>query len=73
VAFTLELTADYTGPRGRIVTDYHCHRLPTMPDALHIMDATWQRVSRRRGTQLHARITADYGGPAIVTRRFRRD
>lgn len=73
MAFTLELTADYSAPHGRIVTDYHLHRLPTMPDALQIMEATWQRVSRRRGTQLHARITADHGGPAIVTRRFRRD
>ena len=72
MAFTLELSADYHGPQGRIVTDYHNHRLPTMADALSVMASTWQRVSRRRGTQLHVRITPDHGQP-IVTRRFRRD
>lgn len=72
MAFTLELTADYAAPHGRIVTDYHSHRLPTMADTLRIMDAHWQRISRRRGTQLHVRITPDHGAP-IVTKRFRRD
>lgn len=72
MAFTLELTADYAGPRGRIVTDYHQHRLPTMADTLAVMQSHWQRVSRRRGTQLHVRIIPDHGSP-IVTRRFRRD
>jgi len=46
--------------------------LPTMADTLQIMDAHWQRISRRRGTQLHVRITPDHGTP-IVTKRFRRD
>lgn len=72
MAFTLELTADYAAPGGRIVTDYHAHRLPTMPDALAIMQSQWQRVSRRRGTQLHVRITPDHGSP-VVTHRYRRD
>lgn len=71
MAFTLELTADYRGPRGRVVTDYHRHRLPTMPDTLNVMDATWQRISRRRGTQLHVRITGDAG--LTITRTMRRD
>ena len=71
MAFTLEMTADYRGPRGRIVTDYHCHRIPTMAGCLSVMNSTWQRVGRRIGTQLHVRITGDAG--TIVTRRFRRD
>lgn len=71
MAFTLELSADYRGPRGRIVTDYHHHRLPTMADTLSVMNATWQRVSRRRGTQLHVRITGDAG--LTITRCLRRD
>lgn len=71
MAFTIELTGDYLAPRGRIVTDYHTHRAPTMPAALAIMEQTWQRISRRRGTQLHVRITGDAG--TIVTRRYRRD
>lgn len=69
--FTVELTADYRGPRGRIVTDCHYHRSPTMGAALAVTQATWERISRRRGTQLHARITGDAG--TIVTRRYRRD
>lgn len=71
MAFTLELTADYRGARGRIVTDYQRHRLPTMPDTLNVMNATWQRISRRRGTQLHVRITGDAG--LTITRTMRRD
>jgi hypothetical protein len=72
MAVTLELSADYHGPQGRIVTDYHNHRLPSITAALAVTESTWQRVGRRRGTQLHVRITPDDGMP-IVTRRFRRD
>jgi len=72
MAYTLEMTADYAAPRGRIVTDYHCHRLPTLPDAIRIMEAHWARLSRRRGTQLHSRISPDHGLP-VLTRRYRRD
>ena len=67
----LELTADMLTNRGRIVTDHTTATVPTMADALQVARTYWQRYSRRRGTQLHIRITTPHG--PIVTQRFRRD
>jgi hypothetical protein len=61
MAWTVELCADYRGPRGRVVTDLHRHRVASMPAALAIVAARWRTVSRRRGTQMHVRYTADNG------------
>ena len=69
--WTVEITADYRGPRGRIVTDLHRYRLPTMPAALAVVRARWQTVSRRHGTQMHVRYLADNG--QTITQRYRRD
>lgn len=68
---TLELTADMLSNSGRIVTDHTRAELPSMAAALHVARQYWQRVSRRRGTQLHIRITTPQG--PIVTHRYRRD
>jgi len=69
--FTVELTADMLARRGRIVTDHTVATLPTMAAAIQVAQAHWQRISRRRGTQLHMRLT--YPGGQIVTHRYRRD
>ena len=69
--WTVELTADYRGPYGRIVTDYRTQRTRTALEAVTVADHHWQRVGRRRGTQLHLRATADTG--ETVTRSYRRD
>jgi hypothetical protein len=67
----LDLTADMLTNRGRIVTDHTTATVPTMADALQVARQYWQRYSRRRGTQLHVRITTAHG--PIVTQRYRRD
>lgn len=59
--WTVELTADYRGPRGRIVTDLHRHRVVNIDAAVRATNARWNIVGRRRGTTLHARYTADNG------------
>lgn len=69
--WTVELTADYRGPRGRIVTDMHRHRVPSMPAAIAIVRRRWQTVSRRHGVQMHVRYTADHGQTIIQC--YRRD
>jgi hypothetical protein len=72
MAWTIELTADYRGPRGRVVTDYqHRRETITLPQCLAVVEQQWQVVSRRRGTQLHAILTADTG--EIIRRTMRRD
>jgi hypothetical protein len=72
MAWTIELTADYRGPRGRVVTSQHTSRVQaTLPQCLALVEQHWQRVGRRRGTQLHATLTADTG--EILRRCLRRD
>lgn len=69
--WTVELTADYRGPRGRIVTDMHRHRVADIPSAVRVTNARWQIVGRRRGTTLHARYTADHG--QVIARAIRQE
>lgn len=69
--WTVELTADYRGPAGRIVTDMHRHTVRDIHAAVAVTNARWQIVGRRRGTALHARYTADNG--QTLTRTIRRD
>jgi hypothetical protein len=69
--WTVELTADYRGPRGRIVTDLHRSTAPNITAAVRITSARWQIVGRRRGTTLHARYTADNG--QVITRTIRQE
>lgn len=69
--WTVELTADYAAPRGRIVTDHLSVKLPTLTAAVQITDARWRTVGRRRGTTLHARYTGPNG--QTIVRTFRRE
>ena len=69
--WTVELTADYRGPRGRIVTDMHRHRVANIDAAVLVTNARWNIVGRRRGTTLHARYTADNG--QVITRTIRQE
>lgn len=69
--WTVELTADYRGPRGRIVTDMHRHTVRDIHAAVAVTNARWQVVGRRRGTTLHARYTADNG--QVLTRTIRQE
>jgi hypothetical protein len=71
MAWTVELCADYRGPRGRVVTDLHRHQAASMPAALALVAARWEIVGRRHGTQMHVRLTADNG--QTVTQCYRRD
>lgn len=69
--WTVELTADYRGPAGRIVTDLHRIRVVDINAAVRVTNARWQVVGKRRGTTLHARYTADHG--QTLYRTIRRD
>jgi len=69
--WTVELTADYRGPRGRVVTDLHRHRVVNIDAANRVTNARWQIVGRRRGTTMHARYTADNG--QVITRTIRQE
>lgn len=72
MGWTVEMTADYRGPHGRVVTSSHIRRYQlTLPQCLARVETEWQRVSRRRGTQLHATLTADTG--ETIRRTMRRD
>ncbi len=59
--WTVELQSDYRGPRGRIVTDLHTVQVPTITAAIAVTRQRWKIVSRRYGTAMHVRYTADHG------------
>ena len=69
--YTVELTADYASPHGRIVTDHTTAEVPTLPAAIQLTDARWQVVGRRRGSTLHARFTGPDG--VTIVRTLRRE
>jgi phage gp16-like protein len=60
MAWTVETTADYRSPRGRIVTAMHRDTCQTAGEAAAMVRHRWRQV-RRRGAQLHAVLTADNG------------
>lgn len=66
----VELTADYRGRHGRIVTDQERLTVPTLQAAIQATAQRWQIVGRRHGTQLHSRYTSDEG--QTITRTHRR-